>query len=326
MPTYNYTYRIIFILIPGIFLACSSIEKTKAPEAKKGIIDLRGWDFKTDGPVSLSGEWEYYWHELYQPQDFKRVLPEKDGYIKVPGKWFKSTPDNSLLTLHGYMTYRLVVITDHLNEQLLLYALRAPATACQVYINDQLVAENGLPGKTKQLSQPSGMFDSYPFHYEGDTIRIIIPISNFHSGFDAGIFHEIKFGESKKISKSKERDLRRTNFTTGLIFFIFLYNILIFYFLPEDKTPLYLSLYSICLFISSISYNGIIYSVLPSYSFLYRPIEMIWIFTFFIVGFSFLAYLYALYNVGFKQVRLERYYISYAIIVLFSYYPTNVVL
>jgi signal transduction histidine kinase len=305
----------------GVFLACSSKEKTKPPEAKKGIIDLRGWDFKTDGPISLNGEWEYYWNKLYKPQDFERVLPKKDGYIKVPGEWFASISDSRLYTLNGYMTYRLVIITDHLNEQLLLYALRAPATACQVYINDQLVAENGSPGKTKQLSHPYGYLDSYPYNYKGDTIKIIIPISNFHSAFDAGLFYEIKLGESKSLSKIKERDLRLVNFTTGLILFIFLYNIFIFYFLHDDKAPLYLSLFSICLLISLSSYNGILYSILPLYSFLYRPIEMIFIYSFLFDGIIVFAYFYALYNVGSKQVKLEKYYISYAIIVLILLLP-----
>ncbi len=303
--------------------ACSSPEKAKPPEAKKGILDLRGWDFILDGPVPLNGEWEYYWEKLYNPKDFDSISPMRDGYMKVPGEWFASTSDSRLYTLNGYMTYRLVVITDRLNEQLLLYALRAPATACQVYINDQLVAENGSPGKTRQLSHPYGNLDSYPFHYEGDTFKITIPVSNFHSAFDAGLFYELKLGESKSLGKYKERDLRRINFTTGLLLFIFLYNILIFYYLRDDKAPLYLSLFSICLLISLSSYNGILYSILPSYSFLYKAAETIFIYSFIFDGIIAFAYFYALYHVGSRQVRLEKYYISYVIIALLLLLPSQ---
>jgi signal transduction histidine kinase len=318
---YKIKYQYFSILIAGVLFACSSPERVKPPEATKGVIDLRGWDFKVDGPISLNGEWEYYWNKLYKPQDFESVLPKKDGYIKVPGEWFASTSDSRLYTLNGYMTYRLVVITDHLNEQLLLYALRAPATACQVYINDRLVAENGSPGITKPLSHPYGSLYSYPFNYKGDTLKIIVPISNFHSPFDAGLFYEIKLGESKSLSKSKERDLRLVNFTTGLILFIFLYNILIFCLLRDDKAPLYLSLFSICLLISLSSFNGMLYAILPLYPFLYGPVEMIFIYSFLFDGIIAFAYFYALYNVGPKQVRLEKYYISYVIIVLLLLLP-----
>jgi len=34
------------------------------------VIDLSSWDFKKDGTISLSGEWQFYWHQLLTPEDF----------------------------------------------------------------------------------------------------------------------------------------------------------------------------------------------------------------------------------------------------------------
>ena len=31
-----------------------------APRAVNGVLDLTDWNFKIDGPVDLSGEWEFY--------------------------------------------------------------------------------------------------------------------------------------------------------------------------------------------------------------------------------------------------------------------------
>ena len=35
-----------------------------APQAIKGEIDLTDWDFQKDGPISLKGEWFFYWNKL----------------------------------------------------------------------------------------------------------------------------------------------------------------------------------------------------------------------------------------------------------------------
>lgn len=44
--------------------------KGTPPQAQKGVMDLRGWDFERDGPVRLSGEYEFYWDILLSPEDF----------------------------------------------------------------------------------------------------------------------------------------------------------------------------------------------------------------------------------------------------------------
>ena len=312
----NVKYRYLSILIIGVLLACSSNEKAKLPEAKKGILDLRGWDFKIDGPVALNGEWEYYWQKLYNPKDFDSISPMTDGYMKVPGKWFESATDGRSLPLYGYMTYRLIVLTNPFSDKLIFYASRAPATACQVYINDQLVAENGLPGTRKELSHPAGVLDCESFTTEGDTLQVIITISNFHSGFDAGLFNEIKLGESKVLSKSKEREQLQLNFSIGIYLFLTISYLLLFHFLPKNKAILYFSLFIFCLLVASLYSNGTLYRIILFPSSLYKPFETIWIYAIFIIGPTFFIYINTLYKLDMKQIKLEKLYVSYAIIVL----------
>ena len=69
---------------------------------------------KRDGPVSLSGEWEFYWEQLLTPQDFRGErrpaatrlanLPELWNSYQIPGE-----NDTQRLTGDGYATYRLLV-------------------------------------------------------------------------------------------------------------------------------------------------------------------------------------------------------------------------
>lgn len=67
--------RLIAIsLIPAyliFFNACLNDSPRRImPKAVKGVLDLRDWDFKSEGPVDLSGQWEFYWKQQLYPQDF----------------------------------------------------------------------------------------------------------------------------------------------------------------------------------------------------------------------------------------------------------------
>ena len=91
------SYRRIRKISPGIFLAlllffallsggCKHLPET--PRVMNGTIDLRSWDLKKDGTVSLDGQWAFYWNRMISPEQFLRGddVPEP-GNIMVPGAW-----------------------------------------------------------------------------------------------------------------------------------------------------------------------------------------------------------------------------------------------
>ena len=39
----------------------------RPPQAIAGTLDLRTWEFGADGPVDLSGDYEFYWQRLLAP-------------------------------------------------------------------------------------------------------------------------------------------------------------------------------------------------------------------------------------------------------------------
>ena len=53
------TYLITF----GLFIF-SNLHAQEPPVAVKGVIDLREYNFKADGPVNLTGEYELYWNQM----------------------------------------------------------------------------------------------------------------------------------------------------------------------------------------------------------------------------------------------------------------------
>ena len=87
--------------------ACSSNFSGKSmPLAIRGVMDLSDWNFERDGPVDLSGQWEFYWQQLLRPSDFHRAA-RSPIYIQVPGIWNGRIVRGHKLTGDGYATYRL---------------------------------------------------------------------------------------------------------------------------------------------------------------------------------------------------------------------------
>ena len=75
-------------LIPLLFVGCQKdLSGNIAPKAINGVLDLSNWDLDRDGPVDLSGEWEFYWNQLINPNEFSTPNPpQKASIMSVPGK------------------------------------------------------------------------------------------------------------------------------------------------------------------------------------------------------------------------------------------------
>ena len=82
-----------FSILTGVFLlilgACNhDFQGRTPPKAVKGILDLTNWNFKSDGAVDLSGEYEFYWKQHLAPSDFTGTTPlQKTGFIQLPKFW-----------------------------------------------------------------------------------------------------------------------------------------------------------------------------------------------------------------------------------------------
>ncbi|MEO8417028.1 MAG: hypothetical protein ABI472_25415, partial [Ginsengibacter sp.] len=56
-----------FLLFAIVFFYSFSCYSQPGKLAKKGVLDLGNWDWKTNGIANLDGEWEFYWNTLYDP-------------------------------------------------------------------------------------------------------------------------------------------------------------------------------------------------------------------------------------------------------------------
>jgi len=65
------------------------IQAKEKPIIKKGVLDLKEWNFQKDGLIRLSGEWEFYWNQLYKYNDFQIETPPNSEVVEIPSSWTK---------------------------------------------------------------------------------------------------------------------------------------------------------------------------------------------------------------------------------------------
>lgn len=98
-------WRIAAVVILLFFFTACSQERYISPEAKRGILDLREWDFAKNGSIDLDGEWAFYWKEFLKPQEIPYQDPEQ--FCTVPGSW---TVAGDSFSSVGHGTYRLRIL------------------------------------------------------------------------------------------------------------------------------------------------------------------------------------------------------------------------
>ena len=238
------THFLVLIIFPlSFFTACRhDFQERIPPKAVKGILDLTDWDFKRDGPVNLSGEYEFYWKQHLKPLNFSKVpLPQKTGFIKVPGYWNGYEVKGKKLRGDGYATYRMKILLDEPKESFALKFL-SMGTAFTIYLNGQKISSIGLAGKDRESTVPRYFPHVADFEVETNQIEIIFQVSNFHHR-RGGAWEVVQLGEEKEIRKIKERRHSFDLFLFGSIFIMALYHLGLFTLRKKDRSPLYFSIF-----------------------------------------------------------------------------------
>ena len=234
---------VLIVINLTFFIACRKHSTSKIPpKAVNGVLDLNNWDLKKDGPIDLTGEWEFYWNNHLTPKDFfKSNPPQKTGLMRVPGCWNSYLLEGKPLSGDGYATYRLKVL---MNDQKGSFALNRLdiGTAFNVYVNGEKIGFAGVAGKTVETAVPNFSQDVSDFISETNLVDIILQVSNFHHRL-GGPWEVIRLGREKEIRKIRERRLVFDLFLCGSILIISLYHLCLFFLRRKDRSPLYFGIF-----------------------------------------------------------------------------------
>ena len=255
-------HKLYIIALPFIiaylifFSACLNDSPGRiAPRAVKGVLDLSDWDFKNDGPVDLSGEWEFFWQQHLVPQDFTpKTAGRKTGFIEVPGYWKGYEFDGKKLPGYGYVTYRLNIVLNKQHEPMALRTVEI-SNAYSIYVNGQTVGSLGQAGKNRETTVPQQYPQILDFAFKTNQMELVLHVSNFHHR-RGGIWEVIQLGREKDLRAAQERRLSFDLLLIGSIILMAFYHLGLFTVRKIDRSPLYFSIFCFLLALRTLTTGG----------------------------------------------------------------------
>jgi hypothetical protein len=209
----------------------------QSPTLDKGTAIFSQYDFTSNGPVPLDGEWEFYMSQLIAPADFASISAEPRDYVDFPSAWNISSGRQNF----GFATYRVNLVVGK-SEPL---ALQIPHCYSNytLWANGNVVSTNGIVGRSPKQSKPQWLPKTVSLPNDKDTITLVLQISNFHHA-KGGIRESIVIGN---LNEMKIR--RSVSITSNLILVIglmILSLISVFvYFLYKSNAVLFFAFFSL---------------------------------------------------------------------------------
>lgn len=261
----------LLIIILGIFLyiinGSINVSDTNkiSPVARKGVIDLRGWDFSKDGLLKLDGEWEFYSNKLLTPQDFNDISLEK-SYSSIPG----------VFAGYGYGTYRLKVLVDS-DDYLYSVKIDYIQTASKLWADNRQISAVGTVGKDKNEMIPCFLPKTASFYTENGEVYLTLQVSNFYAKY--GIVETIIMGEASIVNTLKDKKQALDIFLFGSTVIAAIYSLAVFLKRKKDKAPLYFAIVCILVAIRTLFLGErFLLYLFPNFNFLMSGEIMLWTF------------------------------------------------
>ena len=251
--------HLIFIFLATLLLFLISCQQDTTgkipPKAIDGVLDLTGWNFETDGPIALSGEWEFYWNRhLYSDQFSLPKPPDIISYVEVPECWNDYKNNGDRLPGHGYATYRLRILMKDQTTGLAFDFLDI-STAYRIYVDGENIDSVGVAGKSSETTYPGFHRGISEFKSGSKNTEIIFHVSNFHHRL-GGLWDTIRLGPEEKIRKLRERSLAVDLFLCGSILIIGLYHVCLFFIRRNDSSTLYFGIFCFVIVLRLLSTGG----------------------------------------------------------------------
>jgi AraC-like DNA-binding protein len=232
-----------------------------SPAATHGVIDLSRWDFVSDGPIPLDGEWEFRWKEFTAPRDF----PSGDGtapqtFFILPGSWNPGFGMYAPAEYSGYATFRLRINVagkgDQTVDSLKALGLRMPVvhSAYRLFVNGELAHAEGVPSENPAKVMTGTRDAIVPLPPSTDGYDLVIHVAN--ADFPVGGFDEsITVGTLRALYADRQGAGFAAMALALLLLLLGLFQLVMFAFDPEGRHYLYFGLTCLCLVVYVIGLN-----------------------------------------------------------------------
>ncbi|MCP5495146.1 MAG: adenylate/guanylate cyclase domain-containing protein [Leptospiraceae bacterium] len=270
----------IFFLIAGIILSCEQKVLKKQPQAKNGIISFKDWDFETDGTLSVSGEWYFYFQEYISPEKLLEKWKQGDNFLKekmqkgekkdIPAVWgnYKKPNSEELIENYGFATYLVKLENLPVNNDLAI-KIKEQGTSYKLYgchLKPQpkckLLVFNGVPGETRETTVPQILNKLVRFHPIDSEYVFLVHLANFHHR-EGGLWEDVTLGSFRSLVKQEESKNAITYISLGIILIMALYHLGLVSQRKEDIGSLIFSFFCINITFRMLAIDRILHSFYP---------------------------------------------------------------
>jgi signal transduction histidine kinase len=228
--------RTLTYLLALVLGALSNVYAQQLPVAVEGVIDLSGHDFTRDGPVELTGEFEFYWNQMLNPAEGE--VRGEMTYIDVPGSWYRLKKTHPEIERYGFATYRVVILLPPRVDDIAL-EIKDVFSASGYFLNGKAIDYLGFPGVNKYQTVIKYNRPLVNGSVNSQTAELLIRVSNFDNRF-SGIVGGITLGLPEQMQQRRDRELFRGHFLIGAFLIIGIY-FLGLYLIRSEQYRLYFS-------------------------------------------------------------------------------------
>lgn len=188
------------------------------------MLDLRTWDFASDGAIELNGVWEFYWGARTPPEIFASAPPPApSALVQVPGLWNGQIVQGRALPGEGFATYKLKVLLPPEVGPLAVRIYDGQGSAYRLFWNGELAAYNGAPGRSAAEERPEYLPQTARVRRAPGAATVVMQISN-HSHRNGGFQVPILLGSAERIFAARDRARTANAFLAGALLIMALYH------------------------------------------------------------------------------------------------------
>ena len=213
---------------------------------QNGLLDIRNHNFKTDGIVNISGNWEFYWNKFYSPAFFKDSVAER-SYAFVPDFWNDYITSKNYHAGFGYATYHVKILCPETTEQLVLKLLTVES-AYKLFVNGELLAERGTAGTAEETTSADLKPAIVKVQPKNNVLDIVMHVSNFHNR-SGGLWDLVKLGPEQQLESYTIKNIAIAFTVAGIFLLACIYNFILFLHFTNRLSLLYFSLLCVVIFI-----------------------------------------------------------------------------
>lgn len=191
------------LLISIRYLWFGAYAAPEHPEAKQGVLDMRGWDFENSRSVRLDGEWEFYPGQFLTQESFAGLPPDAQHVVRVPGDWSSGFPEEGHSSF-GYGTYRLRILVDPSQKQPYGFWIQRIQASSGIEINGQTEGSFGQLAVNRQDYKPKAVSYTAAYNAAGQQqITLLVRAANYDHPLEGGIVRSIRFGSQAAVDTER---------------------------------------------------------------------------------------------------------------------------